>query len=75
LENKQLKYHIYITNRTLRYGLVTLAVIFPILLYAAMTAAVEAVGIWAFAYYWWPKSQEFAQTDAELLGLRGEFYL
>jgi hypothetical protein len=37
--------------------------------------AIESVGIWAFAYYWWTKSQEYAQTDAELLALRGEFFL
>ncbi|MEW8505316.1 MAG: hypothetical protein AB2598_01315 [Candidatus Thiodiazotropha sp.] len=38
------------------------------------TFAIEAVGIWAFAYYRWTKSRVFAQTDAELLVLQGQFH-
>ena len=34
--------------------------------------AVEAVGIWTFSYYWWTKSRELAQTDAELAALSEE---
>ena len=35
--------------------------------------AIEAVGIWVFAYYWWTKSRELGQSDAELRALNSEF--
>lgn len=37
------------------------------------TFAIEAIGIWAFAYYWWTKSSEFGQTNAEILALNEQF--
>lgn len=36
------------------------------------TFFIEAVGIWAFALFWWTKSSELAQSSAELLALHGK---
>jgi hypothetical protein len=75
MENKQLK-HQYQLIGIFMLGTPLIAVIFALSLgdLSKFTFAIEAVGIWAFTYNWRTKSQEFAQTDPELLALHGEFH-
>lgn len=52
--------------------LIALALTVTVNDYKKYTFFIEAAGVWAFALYWWRKSEELSQTGAEKLAIRAE---
>jgi hypothetical protein len=69
------RYRYYAIAAVMVASPVTAFLINGILSLRAYTFLAETSGIWAFAYYWWTKSNELKQSNATELALKGDLEL
>lgn len=53
--------------------LIALLITFLMQDFKKYTFFIEAAGVWAFAFYWWKKSEELSRSSAEKRALAAEF--